>query len=81
MNREMRRTINKYLKEISKKLEVSITLQLKTARDSYANVLSRNGVSVDKISEILSHSNTTVTQHYLGSMDLETVFIVNDNLI
>lgn len=81
MHRKVKGKINKSLKEISEKLNLSITLQLKTARDSYATVLSRSGVSVDKISEMLSHSNTIVTKHYLGSMDLETVFNVNDNLI
>jgi len=54
---------------------------LKTARDSYATVLSRSGVSVDKISEMLSHSNTIITKNYLGSMDLEMAFNINENLI
>lgn len=81
MNRKMRKILNRSLKEISLKLDLSITLQLQTARDSYATVLQRNGVSIDKISEMLSHSNTTVTKHYLGSMDMETVFNVNENLI
>ncbi len=81
MHRKIRGKINKSLKEISEKLNLSITLQLKTARDSYATVLNRQGVSVDKISEMLSHSNTTVTRHYLGSMDIESVFSVNENLI
>lgn len=81
MNRKMRKTINKSLKEISERLELSITLQLKTTRDSYATVLRRSGVSVDTISEMSSHSNTTVTKHYLDSLDTETVFKVNENLI
>ncbi len=81
MNRKMRKTINKSLKNISEKLKLSITLQLKTARDSYATVLRRNGISIDVISEMLSHSNTTVTKHYLDSLDTETVFKINDNLI
>ncbi|PWN65052.1 hypothetical protein C1631_020820 [Chryseobacterium phosphatilyticum] len=73
--------LNKSLKEISEKLQLSITLQLKTARDSYATVLRRNGVSIDTISEMLSHSNTIVTKHYLDSLDTETIFKVNDHLI
>jgi integrase len=81
MNRKMRKNINKYLKEISERLKLSITLQLKTARDSYATVLRRNGVSIDVISEMLSHSNTTVTKHYLDSLDTETVFKTNSFLI
>lgn len=81
MNRKMRKSINKSLKKISQRLQLSIILQLKTARDSYATVLRRKGVSIDIISEMLSHSNTTVTKHYLDSLDNETVFKVNENLI
>lgn len=81
MNRKVRKSVNKSLKQISERLGLSITLQLKTARDSYATVLKRQGVSVDKISEMLSHSSTAVTRHYLGSMDIESVFSVNENLI
>jgi integrase len=81
MNRKIRKKVNKSLKVLSERLELSITLQIKTARDSYASVLRRSGVSVDIISEMLSHSNTTVTKHYLDSLDTETVFKVNENLI
>lgn len=81
MNRKIRKNVNKSLKKISERMGLSITLQLKTARDSYATVLKRQGVSVDKISEMLSHSSTAVTRHYLGSMDMESVFSVNENLI
>ncbi|MEC3874619.1 tyrosine-type recombinase/integrase [Chryseobacterium salviniae] len=81
MNRKIRKNVNKSLKQISERLNLSITLQLKTARDSYATVLRRNGVSIDLISEMLTHSNTTVTKHYLDSLDTETVFKVNDKLI
>ncbi|MCW3170373.1 tyrosine-type recombinase/integrase [Chryseobacterium sp. 09-1422] len=81
MNRKVRKSVNKSLKQISERLDLSLTLQLKTARDSYATVLKRQGVSVDKISEMLSHSSTAVTRHYLGSMDMESVFSINENLI
>ncbi|HBV17976.1 tyrosine-type recombinase/integrase [Chryseobacterium carnipullorum] len=81
MHRKIRGKINKSLREISENLNLSITLQLKTARDSYATVLKRSGISIDKISEMLSHSNVIVTKHYIGSMDMETVFSVNENLI
>lgn len=81
MNRKVRKSVNKSLKQISERLDLSINLQLKTARDSYATVLKRSGVSIDKISEMLSHSNTSVTKHYLDSLDMETVFDINENLI
>lgn len=80
-NRKLRKQINYSLSELSEKLELSVPLKLKTARDSYASVLKRSGVSIDKISEMLSHSNTKTTQHYLDSMDLDTVFEINSHLI
>lgn len=81
MNRKMRKSINKSLGELSNRLNLSIPLKLKTSRDSYASVLKRSGVSIDKISEMLSHSNTKVTKHYLDSMDLDMVREINENLI
>lgn len=73
--------INKKLKLISTHLELPIVMNLASARDCYATVLKRSGVSTDVISDMLAHSNTTVTKHYLGSIDFETVFEVNKNLI
>ncbi|MBB6371139.1 tyrosine-type recombinase/integrase [Chryseobacterium shigense] len=78
-NRKLRKQINYSLSELSEKLELSVPLKLKTARDSYASVLKRSGVSIDKISEILSHSNTNHSA--LDSMDLDTVFEINSHLI
>ncbi len=73
--------INKDLRKISERLKLPILLTTSSARDCYATTLKRNGVSIDVISEMLGHSNTSVTQHYLGSMDMESVFKVNEHLI
>jgi integrase len=72
--------INKKLDEISKKLNLSVELKLKTARDSYATTLKRAGKSKDEISEMLGHSNSVVTEHYLASLDMEKTFDINDCL-
>lgn len=73
--------INKNLKLISNRLNLPIVMNTASARDCYATVLKRSGVSTDVISEMLAHSSTTVTKHYLASIDMETVFEVNKNLI
>jgi integrase len=57
---------------------LSVELKLKTARDSYATTLKRAGKSKDEISEMLGHSNSVVTEHYLASLDMEKTFDIND---
>jgi hypothetical protein len=52
--------INKKLGEISKKLNLSVELKLKAARDSNATTLKRAGKSKDEIYEMLGHSNIVV---------------------
>jgi site-specific recombinase XerD len=68
------------ISKISKKLNLSVELKLKTARDSYATTLKRAGKSKDEISEMLGHSNSVVTEHYLASLDMEKTFDINDCL-
>lgn len=72
--------INKKLGEISKKLNLSSELRLKTVRDSYATTLKRAGKSKDEISEMLGHSNSVVTEHYLANLDMEKTLDINDCL-
>ncbi|KEY20343.1 tyrosine-type recombinase/integrase [Kaistella antarctica] len=73
--------INKNLVIISKKLNLPIEMNLSKARDCYATTLNRNDTPINIISEMLGHSNSTVTQHYLASMDLETTFKTNSVLL
>ena len=77
---KMRQQINRELTIISKKLKLSVPLKIKTARDTYATTLKRAGESNDRIGEMLGHSNSVVTMHYLGSMDMETTAAVNESL-
>ena len=82
LNGKMRKLLNGELNTISNKLNLSVLLQLKTARDTYATVLKRsNEISVDNISKMLGHSNAIVTKNYLGSMDIEFQREVNKHLI
>ncbi len=81
LSHRQRQKINRNLTIISKKLELPLPLQLKTARDSYAMVLKRNGVSKNKIGEALGHSNSIVTGHYFGSLDVDEIFEINNHLL
>jgi hypothetical protein len=80
-NQKWKKKINKRLDAVSKSLNLSIPLRIKNARDSYATTLNRAGVSKDKIGEMLGHSNSIVTEHYLASIDMETTFDINKHLL
>lgn len=73
--------LNKCLKYISEKLNLSVDLRLKTSRDSYATTLKRSGKSRDEIGEMMGHSNSQVTEHYLASLDMDKTWEINEGLL
>ncbi|MZQ48609.1 MAG: tyrosine-type recombinase/integrase [Bacteroidales bacterium] len=81
LSHKIRSNINEKLLEISKKLNLSVPLKLKTARDCYATTLKRAGVSKDNIGEMLGHSNSIVTEHYLASLDIEKTYDINRHIL
>jgi integrase len=72
--------LNRDLKFISKKLGLSVDLRLKTSRDSYATTLKRSGKSRDEIGEMMGHSTSQVTEHYLASLDMDKTWEINEGL-
>lgn len=80
-NHKLKAQINAELELLSKKLNLSVPLRTKTARDSYATTLKRAGVSKDRIGEMMDHSSSLVTEHYLASLDREEVFEINKHLL
>ena len=78
---KVRKRINKELKEIREKLNLSVKLDTSTARHSYASSLRRKGVSRDDISMMLGHSNPVVTGFYLDSLNIDETFDINDKLV
>lgn len=72
--------INKELKYVTQKLDLSLNLVLDIARDSYATTLNRNGRSINHIAEHLGHATTVVTQHYVGQLTVEQSKEINSCL-
>ena len=72
--------LNRCLKYISEKLGLSVDLRLKTSRDSYATTLKRAGKSRDEIGEMMGHSTSQVTEHYLASLDMDKTWGINEGL-
>jgi site-specific recombinase XerD len=81
VSHSFRNKLNDSLLEISNKLNLSVPLKLKTARDCYATTLERAGVSKDNIGEMLGHSNSVVTEHYLASLDIEKPQDINQHIL
>lgn len=82
MNRKEKvgKIINKHLNEITSRLNLSVPLRTKTARDAYATSLKKGDISIEKIAEMLGHTSTAVTRRYLDSFDHEEVHKVNSVL-
>lgn len=73
--------INANLQILTNRLGLSVPLKMKTARESYATTLLRNGTSKDYIGEMLGHANSIVTEHYLAGLDKEKFFEINDSIL
>jgi Phage integrase family. len=80
-NHRIKQQINRKLKDIRIQLKLSIPLQLGKARDSYASTLLRNGESRDDIGQMMGHSNSVVTEHYLPRIDREMTHKINKSLL
>jgi site-specific recombinase XerD len=60
---------NSYLKEIADLVGMDKNLTKHTARKKFVTtVLLTNGISMEVVSEILGHSNITVTQSHYGAV-------------
>lgn len=66
---QLTKIINKYIQMIAKKLEIPQHVTTYSARHSFATVLKRSGANVSMISDLLGHSNISVTQSYLDSFE------------
>lgn len=67
------RTINKYVKRISKDVGIEKNVTTYFARHSFATVLKRSGANTAMISELLGHSNLSVTENYLDSFEKKQI--------
>lgn len=79
--KKMKAQINKQLNILSEKLDLSVPLRLKSARDCYGSTLLRSGASISTISRMYGHSNVIVTEHYLTGLNPEESLSVNQKLI
>jgi integrase/recombinase XerD len=64
--------INKYMKRIGRKLQLSKLPTCNFARHTYSTVLKRANVPIEVISEALGHTSVKTTEIYLDSFESET---------
>lgn len=66
---QLTKTINKYIQAIANELEMPHHVTTYSARHSFATVLKRSGANIAMISDLLGHSDLSVTQNYLDSFE------------
>ncbi len=60
---------NKGMKTIAESLGITKKVSTSVARHCHATTLKRSGASMEFISEQLGHSNLSITENYLDSLD------------
>ncbi|MDE5871873.1 MAG: site-specific integrase, partial [Muribaculaceae bacterium] len=73
--------INRQLRSIASKLELSIPLTMYVARHSWASAAKAKGIPVSVISEGMGHDSELTTQIYLSSLDTSVVDRANAILL
>lgn len=79
--RYMSNKINRNLKKVALKLDLTFTLTMYVARHSWATAAKSRGIPVSVISEGMGHDSELTTQIYLASLDTSAVDKANSILI
>lgn len=61
--------INKYLKKIAEKAEITTNLTMHISRHAFAHIAQEAGAESSAIKNILGHSNLATIERYMGSFD------------
>lgn len=67
------KTINKYIKRIAWNVGINKDVTTYFARHSFATILKRSGTDISMISDLLGHSDVSVTENYLSSFENEQI--------
>jgi integrase/recombinase XerD len=72
--------INKYLKQIATKAEITKNVTTHTARHSFADIARQKTDNIYNLSKTLGHSSIKVTEAYLASFDQKAVDDTMDSM-
>lgn len=64
--------INRRLKKVSIKSEVGENITFHTSRHTFSDLMRRSGKSIYDISKVLGHSDISITEKYLKSLDYDS---------
>lgn len=73
--------VNKELRQLARRLDISGDLTTYVARHSFATVLKKSGVNIGIISEALGHHSLKTTQIYLGAFENSQIDEAMQNLL
>ncbi|WP_339660718.1 site-specific integrase [Croceibacter atlanticus] len=66
---QLTKIINKYVNQVAKEVGINKKVTTYFARHSFATILKRSGANISMISDLLGHSNVSVTESYLGQFE------------
>jgi len=75
------KNINKYMKRIALKVGINKDVTTYYARHSFATILKRSGTDIAMISDLLGHSNVSVTENYLDGFEDDQIKRQTDVLV
>lgn len=73
--------INKHMKRIALSLGIDKEITTYYARHSFATILKRSGADIAMISDLLGHSNVSVTENYLDGFESDQIKKQTDVLL
>jgi len=75
------KNINKYMKRIALKVGINKDVTTYFARHSFATILKRSGADIAMISDLLGHSDVSVTANYLDGFEDDQIKRQTDVLV
>lgn len=73
VSQQLIKTINKYMKRIARSVGINKNVTTYVARHSFATILKRSGTDIAMISDLLGHSNVSVTENYLDGFESDQI--------
>jgi len=73
VSQQLIKTINKYMKRIALNTGINKNVTTYFARHSFATILKRSGADISMISDLLGHSNLSITESYLDSFENDQI--------
>lgn len=68
-HQQLTKIINKYVNQVAKDVGINKKVTTYFARHSFATILKRSGANISMISDLLGHSDVSVTESYLGQFE------------